>query len=108
MLNVFTDTPETLLSEVVSAVKSGAYPTWKAHTDGTLRYIARSGAIGGKLVLRRYDLGITFRYLALQDRGLSANLALRAKLHGRMLEILARHYLGKYSYVVFEPLPLAV
>jgi hypothetical protein len=109
MLNVFTEAPRELLAAMCDAVGAGSYSDWELHEDGSFRY---RGAMGrwrnaGKLVPKRYPYGVTLLYCGLRKKSLRAELSLRAKLHGQMLEILAKDFLGNYSYIVFEPKPLS-
>ena len=108
MLNVFTEAPRELLAAMCDAVGAGSYSDWELHEDGSFRY---RGAMGrwrnaGKLVAKRYPYGVTLLYCGLRKKSLRAELSLRAKLHGQMLEILAKDFLDSYSYIVFEPKPL--
>ena len=109
MLNVFCDRPRELLSSVCNAIREGEHAEWELHADGRLRYVGRSGRLrdAAKLEPRRYEHGITFRYCGIRaERKLRGEVLLRAKLHGRMLELLAGSFLGAYTSVVFEPQPL--
>jgi hypothetical protein len=105
MLNVFTDAPRELLQAVCKSVADGSYAQWELHKDGSLRYTGIKGRWrnAAKLEPKHYRYGVTFQYCTLRARSLNAQQALRATLHGRMLELLARHFLGAYSYIVFEP-----
>jgi hypothetical protein len=108
MLNVFTDAPRELLSAVCDAVEAGSYADWELHADGSFRLRGTMGRLrnAGKLVPKHYSYGVTFLYCGLRKKSLRAEQSLRAKLHAQMLELLARDFLGEYSYIVFEPKPL--
>ena len=110
MLNIFTETPKELLTAICTAVGGGKFPHWKVDKDGDFRY---SGVVGqwrsaGKLLPRRYSVGVTFQYCIVRKGSIDTHIRARAMLHGRMLELLETHYHGWYSHVVFEPKPLRV
>ena len=110
MLNIFTETPKELLTAICIAVSDGKYPHWKVDKEGDFRY---SGVIGqwrsaGKLLPRRYGVGVTLQYFPVRKGSLEAHIRTRAMLHSRMLELLETHYHGWFTHVVFEPKPLRV
>jgi hypothetical protein len=110
MLNVFTETPQELLSAISIAMDEGQFPQWKLDKDGDFRFSGLSGMwrSGGKLSARRYGVGVTLQYFIVRKGSMEAHIRTRAMLHGRMLELLETNYHGWFSHVVFEPKPLRV
>lgn len=103
-VRVFTDYPTALLDEIKVGIRAGSVKTWQLDTDGDLTHSPEQWRKKAWIRPRTEEDKLVFNILGPKGRRMSS--AVYAVYHGRLIEMLLRHFDQRINWTSATAFPV--